>query len=138
MSKSDADPKSRILISDSFEEIQKKVKAAVTDSIQGISYDPTARPGVSNLIEIMYHMDESVADSCESLADALKDLSMRALKEKVAETIELHLRPVRERFEDAVHGNAEYLEDVKEEGAQKARASADATLKLVREAVGLN
>lgn len=138
MSKSDADPKSRILITDSREEIQQKIKAAVTDSIPGVSYDPVARPGVSNLIEIMYHVDGSISDSCESLATDLKDLSMRALKEKVADTIESHLRPVRERYANALHDRAGYLEDVKEQGAQKARASADATLKLVREAVGLD
>merc|ERR1711939_634674 len=53
MSKSDADPKSRILITDTREEIHAKVKGAITDSEPGISFDPEKRPGVSNLIEIL-------------------------------------------------------------------------------------
>ncbi|KAF2205595.1 tryptophan-tRNA ligase [Delitschia confertaspora ATCC 74209] len=138
MSKSDPDPKSRILITDTHATIKRKIKSALTDSIEGITYDPVTRPGVSNLIEMMYCMDESVAESPVLLANELKDLSMRALKEKVADTIELHIRDVRERYESIVFGDAKVLMDINEEGVRKAKQSADATLKLVREAIGLD
>ena len=52
MSKSDDDPRSRILLSDSNEAIAAKIRHALTDSVGDISYDPQKRPGVSNLIDI--------------------------------------------------------------------------------------
>ncbi|ORY16070.1 tryptophanyl-tRNA synthetase [Clohesyomyces aquaticus] len=138
MSKSDEDPRSRILITDSQEEIYKKIKSALTDSIDGISYDPDTRPGVSNLIDIMYHMDEGVASSAEELAKDFKGLSMRALKEKVAETIEVHIRPVGERYEANLRGATGDLADIAEIGRVGAERRAEATMREVREAVGLS
>lgn len=52
MSKSDSDPKSRIELLDRPEEILRKMKKAVTDCTSAVTYDPEARPGVSNLIAI--------------------------------------------------------------------------------------
>ncbi|KAF2258148.1 Nucleotidylyl transferase [Lojkania enalia] len=91
MSKSDTDEKSRILITDNENVIKKKINRALTDSIEGVSYDREARPGVSNLINLIYHMDESVASSPEELAKEFDGMSLKALKEKVAETVEMHI-----------------------------------------------
>lgn len=52
MSKSDKDNKSRIEITDSADEIIKKIKRAVTDFESKVYYDADNRPGVSNLIGI--------------------------------------------------------------------------------------
>lgn len=52
MSKSDPDPKSRILLTDPPEQILEKLKKAVTDFTSAVYYDSTTRPGVSNLISI--------------------------------------------------------------------------------------
>merc|ERR1711939_99457 len=60
MSKSDPNPKSRILLTDSNEVIRSKIKSAMTDSFDGISYEPERRPGVSNLLDIYYHSGEAV------------------------------------------------------------------------------
>ncbi|KAF8319437.1 Nucleotidylyl transferase [Clavulina sp. PMI_390] len=54
MSKSAKDPKSRILLSDSRDEIARKIRKAVTDSETTISYDPIHRPGISNLLRILH------------------------------------------------------------------------------------
>jgi tryptophanyl-tRNA synthetase len=99
MSKSDPDPKSRILITDSFEDISRKFRTALTDSIEGVSYDHATRPGVSNLVDIIYHMDESKFPSPEAAAQDMNALSMKALKEQAAKTVETGLRDVRERYE---------------------------------------
>ena len=40
MSKSDTDPRSRILITDSADEIHRKIMSALTDSTNSVSYDP--------------------------------------------------------------------------------------------------
>lgn len=52
MSKSEQDPKSRIEITDTCDDILEKCKKAVTDFISEVTFDPENRPGVSNLITI--------------------------------------------------------------------------------------
>jgi tryptophanyl-tRNA synthetase len=137
MSKSDPKPKSRILITDSREEIHLKLRTALTDSIEGVSYDREGRPGVSNLVDLMYHLDESVAASPEELANDLKDVSMRALKEKVANTIDAEIRDIRERYEAFVGGDQKQLIEHAEEGGSKAEEMAEATMKRVRSTMGM-
>ena len=137
MSKSDLNLKSRILITDSREEIQSKLKTSLTDSIEGVSYDRVKRPGVSNLVDLMYHFNESVAASPEDLAIGLKDLSMRALKEKVAETVEEGVRDIRGRYEDLMSRDQQVLLEDAEEGARRAEAIAEETMKRVRNAMGM-
>ncbi|KAF2490417.1 tryptophanyl-tRNA synthetase [Lophium mytilinum] len=138
MSKSHENPKSRILISDSRDEIAKKIKSALTDSIDGITYDPQQRPGVSNLIEILAHLDDTEVRSCHEVAHDYKDLSMRAFKDKVADSIDEHLSSIRVRYETIMHdSNTHWLSEMNEEGSRRARASADATIALVRDAIGL-
>jgi tryptophanyl-tRNA synthetase len=137
MSKSDSKPKSRILITDTKDVIQDKLRTALTDSIEGVSYNPKKRPGVTNLIDLMYHFDDSVAASPQDLARELKDLSMRALKEKVADTVELGIRDIRGRYEELMVGGQRELVDHAEEGAKRAEEIAEATMKRVREAMGM-
>lgn len=54
MSKSAANSKSRIVLSDSKDDIEIKIRKAVTDSDTHISYDPALRPGISNLLCILH------------------------------------------------------------------------------------
>jgi tryptophanyl-tRNA synthetase len=139
MSKSDANPKSRIMITDSRDEIARKIKSAVTDSEEGITYEPEARPGISNLLEITYHLDEAAAGSLENLVQDCKNLSKRAFKEKVSTTIADHLEPIRERYNELIHRDeGSLLSTVAEEGAAKAAALAKGTMAAVRNAVGLS
>jgi tryptophanyl-tRNA synthetase len=137
MSKSDPKPRSRILITDSREEIHGKLRTALTDSIEGVSYDRDGRPGVSNLVDLLYHFGESVAASPEELARDLKDLSMRALKEKVADTIDAGIRDTRERYGELMGGDQKQLIEQAEEGAKRAEEMAEATMKRVRGAMGI-
>lgn len=138
MSKSDTNPKSRILITDTRDDIFRKIKAAVTDSIHGISYDPTTRPGVSNLVSLMFHLCQDGFDSPTQLADDCKDMSMRTFKERVAETVNQALRDIRDRYHDVLQrGQGAYLTDVAVNGAQRARGNADQTMKQIRDAIGL-
>ncbi|KAJ9623639.1 Tryptophan--tRNA ligase, mitochondrial [Taxawa tesnikishii (nom. ined.)] len=137
MSKSHPNPKSRIILTDSREVLGKKLRSALTDSIEGVSYDPAARPGVSNLLDIAYHLDASGAGSPQDLARDWQDLSMRALKEKVTEAVDAHLAPIRERYLQIMSGGTRELEEAAELGAQKASLSAAVTMKSVRNAMGL-
>ncbi|KAF3038073.1 Tryptophan--tRNA ligase, mitochondrial [Didymella heteroderae] len=137
MSKSDPKPKSRILITDSRDAIHAKLRSALTDSVEGVSYDRDARPGVSNLVDLIYHFDQAGAASPEELALDLKDLSMRALKEKAADTIDRSIAPVRERYEELMSGDQKELVAHTEHGAQKAEAIAESTMQRVRAAMGM-
>jgi len=64
--------------------------------------------------------------------------SKKALKQHVATSIEDALAPIRARYEELMQESSQqYLDDVTREGAAKASASAEATMKEVREAMGL-
>jgi tryptophanyl-tRNA synthetase len=137
MSKSDPKIKSRILITDTREEIHDKLKTALTDSVEGVSYDREARPGVSNLVDLIYHFDPQDAASPEELAKDLEGLSMRALKEVAAHTVDNGLRDIRGRYEELMGGDQKVLIDLAEEGATRAGAIAGRTMIRVRSAMGL-
>lgn len=137
MSKSHADPRSRILITDSADEIQRKIMSALTDSTNSVSYDPDARPGVSNLLHLWSHFD-SQGRSPEELAATCDSMNLRMFKMKVSETIAESLEPLRTRYAELmVEDGGGYIDHVEREGARKARESAEATMEVVREVMGL-
>lgn len=135
MSKSHANPKSRILLTDGEKAIYQKIKSAITDSEGGISYDPERRPGVSNLIDILYHCQHP--ESEEDMASDLRSLSLRALKEKTSDAVNEVIQPIRERYEDLVNDEAT-LVSVAAEGAEKASRNAAVTMQKVKQIVGLS
>ncbi|POS81433.1 tryptophanyl-tRNA synthetase [Diaporthe helianthi] len=154
MSKSDANAASRVLITDPEGDIRKKIMRAVTDSQSGfVSYDPVGRPGVSNLLEMLAILEgggvrggggrQSKSDSRtttpEEVARGFEGAQhpLKALKERTADAVAAELRDVRERYLELMGNNdGKALDDLEAIGAEKARASADATMKLVKEAVG--
>ena len=137
MSKSHWDPRSRILISDSFEIINDKVKLALTDSVSGVSFDPKGRPGVSNLLAIMSYMDAS-RRTAKEIADTYKDMNLSSLKTEAASTIYEGLANIRKRYNNLIAADrTHYLEDIAVEGASKARILAEKTMSAVRHALGL-
>ncbi|KAL8945134.1 MAG: hypothetical protein Q9211_000346 [Gyalolechia sp. 1 TL-2023] len=136
MSKSHVEPRSRIVLNDSSEDIQMKIRAALTDSVGGISYSPTQRPGVSNLLTLMACMDEQ-ARSEEQIATESQALSMRAFKEEVAATIIRGLRNIKAKYDYYIDPTREkYLLDVAASGNRKARLMAEETMARVRDVVG--
>lgn len=134
MSKSHADERSRIILTDSPIDIQKKVKVALTDSEPGITYDPERRPGVSNLIEILSHFEDL---TCTDIAAEFKSASLRAFKEHVATRIAHHLQGIRVRYLDLMDDTTGYLESVAQSGAEAAQTNAELTMCQVRKAIGL-
>ncbi|KAL2862965.1 30S ribosomal protein S10, mitochondrial precursor [Aspergillus lucknowensis] len=133
MSKSHPDERSRINLTDSLEDVRIKVKAALTDSEPGISYDPIRRPGVSNLIEIISHLE---GRTCHEIALSYESTSLRVLKDDVANKICRVLAPIREKYYSLM-SDGDHLDTVAEKGARDARANAETTMKKVREVMGL-
>jgi tryptophanyl-tRNA synthetase len=58
------------------------------------------------------------------------------MKKQLAEDMVKFISPIRKKVK-AILGDEKYLRQVMEQGAEKARKSAKATMELVREAMGL-
>lgn len=137
MSKSHEDPRSRILITDSPDDVRKKIRLALTDSSSELSYDPAGRPGVANLLKIMQHLDDRGRSSHE-LAQDFGTLSMRDFKQKVADKISETLSGIRTRYDQIIDcDDGRYLDHVAAIGAKKALISAGETMEIVHEIIGL-
>lgn len=136
MSKSHVDPRSRILLNDSPDVIHAKIRAALTDSVEGISYCPPKRPGVSNLLTIMACMGDH-ATSEKAIAKETQALSMRAFKDEVATTVTRGLRDIKAKYDyymDPIR--KQDLLEIAASGNQKARLMAEETMAQVRKLVG--
>ena len=136
MSKSHEDPRSRILLTDSHVDVQRKIRLALTDSTSGVSYDPLNRPGVANLLSIMSHLDEQ-GRSCQELANLYSSMSMRDFKEEVTNRISESFAGIRARYDRIVEDEGvSRLEEVASTGAERAARNAQNTMIVVRDALG--
>ncbi len=133
MAKSSAAPQGTLLLLDPPEVASKKIKSAVTDSGTDVRYDPAAKPGVSNLIEIMAGVSDRPIPEVEA---TFAGMGYGAFKAAVAEAVVEYLRPLQDRYAQlsADPGEVARLLAV---GAEKAEALAAAVLARVRRASGL-
>ena len=114
--------------------ITKKVMRAVTDS--GPTEPNSPKPEViENLFTLMKLV--SAPDTVAFFEEKWNDCSIRYgdMKKQLAADICATVAPIREKI-DAIYNDTDYLHRVTALGCEKARASASATLKLAREAVG--
>jgi tryptophanyl-tRNA synthetase len=125
-----------IYLSDEEDLIRKKIMKAKTDS--GPSAAGTPKPDyIENLFLLMNLVSESsVIEKFEADYQACT-IRYGEMKKQLAEDMVGFLRPVREKAE-AIRNDQLYLRMVMEKGAEKARASAKQTMKLVKEAMGIN
>lgn len=136
MSKSHMDPRSRILLTDNPDEITRKVISALTDSVNSVSYDPVSRPGVSNLLQLLSYFSDK-PKSAEELGEIYAGLGLGDFKALVSQTIADSLECIRARYTEVMaEDGGRYLDYVEAKGAERARASAEATMAIVRDAVG--
>ncbi|RZS70890.1 tryptophanyl-tRNA synthetase [Pseudobacter ginsenosidimutans] len=125
-----------IYLSDDDELIRKKVMKAKTDS-------GTPEPGtpmgenISNLFSLMKLV--CAPDVIEQFMNTYNNGTIRYgdLKKQLAEDMVKFISPIREKAE-AIRTDEKYLKEIMEKGAAKARKSAQATMLLVRDAMGLN
>jgi len=137
MSKSHADAKSRVELTDTPDAARAKIMAARTDSTDAVSYDPEGRPGVSNLLDILAAFD-GARRSPEAIADEMAGTGLRALKLRTADAVVQGLAGVRDRYLDVLSRNqGKYLNDIAEAGASRARLNAGETMTALRSALGL-
>lgn len=131
MSKSTGTPLGTIALFDPPEEIERKVRRAVTDSSSHVSYDRDLHPGASNLLEILASIQSG---DPASLAESFPNYG--SLKAATAEALCEHLRPMRERYFELLADPGE-LHEVIAKGAAKVRPIAARTLSRARAAMGL-
>lgn len=134
MSKSDPSPGSRIDLTDSADEIRKKISKAVTDSEAGITFDPERRPGVANLLSILAALRD---EEPEAIAAEMAEAEASRLKGEVIEAVEARVGPIRTRI-NALLADPAYLTSVLEQGEARARGIAAATMTEVKGLVGLS
>ena len=123
-----------IYLFDDEKTITKKVMRAVTDS--GPTEPGSPKPEViENLFTLMKLVSEP--ETVAYFDEKWNDCSIRYgdLKKQLAADLCKVTLPIRERI-DAIYNDTDYLRRVTREGAEKARASASATLELARKAVG--
>ena len=136
MSKSDFSANSRIDLTDTSDVVQRRIRKAVTDSVPFITYDPTGRPGVSNLLQLYASLGPESINTPEEAAQHLHDLDMAQFKDAVTDAVVTHLTPIQAEMK-RLHGADAYVDAVLDAGAAQAQAHADETMAEVRSLVGL-
>lgn len=131
MSKSESD-KGCILLLDPLPVIRKKIMSAVTDSETVIRYDREKKPGISNLLAIYATL---TGKTIETLEEEYKGKGYGEFKQDLADVVVDYIRPIQERFNEIRHSQA--LDDILNEGAEKASQIARKTMDKVLRKVGL-
>ncbi|HHW56532.1 MAG TPA: tryptophan--tRNA ligase [Clostridia bacterium] len=131
MSKSDSDPNNRINLLDEPSVIKKKIMKAVTDSESEIRLDWDNKPGVSNLLTI-YSLFTGM--EIEEVINKFNGQGYGSLKKELAEIVIDKLTVIQKNYKDL---SRDYVLQVLKEGAERAQAVAEKTLKEVKEKMGL-
>ncbi|XP_039293440.1 tryptophan--tRNA ligase, mitochondrial [Nilaparvata lugens] len=134
MSKSHADAKSRIQLTDTPEVIVEKVKKAVTDHTSTVTYEPEKRPAVSNLV--LLHSLAS-GRTCEEICSEASGIDTGRYKQEVSDALIARLKPIREEIERLQH-SPDFLQETLERGAERASFYAELTWRDVIDKVGLD
>ena len=125
-----------LYLSDEDDVIRKKVMRAKTDS--GPTEPNSSKPEyIENIFLLMKLVSEEA--TIKKFNDDYNNCSIRYgdMKKQLGEDMVRFISPIREKV-NSILGDETYLRQVMEQGAEKARKSAKATMELVREAIGLN
>lgn len=131
MSKSDTNENSFILLSDSPDDIKRKFKRAVTDSL-GVVAINEEQLGIRNLLGIYTKI---TGEKTEDIVSRYEGKGYAEFKSDVADLVIEELKPIREKSEYLLK-NKDYLEEIYAKGAQKAENAARKTLRKVQKKVG--
>jgi len=131
MSKSDEESDAGcIMLLDSDDAVRRKFKRAVTDSGTEIRFDDS-RPAITNLLTI-YHL--LTGKSSQEIEDHFTGSGYAKLKDELADVTIEFLRP----FQERVRGiDDDKLDQILEQGAERAEAIAKMTLSRAKANMGL-
>jgi tryptophanyl-tRNA synthetase len=122
-----------IALSASEDETAALIRKAKTDADVHITFDPTNRPEVANLINILALAS---GETPQGIADNIGDAGSVKLKKKLTESLNEYLRPVRERRKK-LEADVSYIREVLDKGVQQARMVGEQTLVEVRQAMNM-
>lgn len=131
MSKSEDTAAGTILLLDEPKAIERKLKRAVTDTESEVRYDVEAKPGVSNLLSIL---GAATGRTPEQAAEGYTQYG--PLKADAAAAVIALLEPIQARYRELEADPAE-TQRLLAVGADKARATAAATLTRAKQSIGL-
>jgi tryptophanyl-tRNA synthetase len=125
-----------LYLSDEDESIRKKVMKAKTDNgpVEPNSQKPDY---IENLFLLMKLVSDD--DTLQFFESKYNDCSIRYgdMKKQLAEDMVQFIAPIRNRI-NSILSDETYLQNVMRSGAEKAKASAEITMRKVREAMHLN
>lgn len=132
MSKSDTNKKGFISILDEPKVIRKKIKSAITDSSGVIEYDKENKPGVSNLLTIFSAFSGKTIKELEA---EFVGSGYGAFKEQLADAVIAELEPIQNKYYELLESKE--LDEILDDGANRASAIANKTLSKMEQAIGL-
>ena len=133
MSKSSASVGSYISLTDTRDEIRKKIKRAVTDSGSDVRISPD-KPAVTNLLTIHALLSGM---SVSALEDHFAGKGYGALKSELADVVVDAVAPIQAKFAELCADPGRTLA-ILAEGAERARSRAAAKMEMVRDRMGLD
>ena len=110
----------------------KKIRGAVTDSGREVRFDPTAKPGISNLLTIYSALTNR---SVREVEQAYDGRGYGDFKKDLADIVVDFVTPLRTRTLELLDDRAE-LDAVLAKGAERAQAVAAETLRQAHDRVG--
>src|SRR5699024_7665541 len=132
MSKSDDNQKASIFMLDTEKQMEKKIRSAVTDSEGIVKYDKENKPGISNLLTIYA---SCTGESIEKLEQKYEGKGYGEFKQDTANAVINALRPIQERYYELIESDE--LDNLLDQGAEKANFAANKMIRKAKKAMGL-
>ena len=132
MSKSDDNDKGCIILLEDPEIARKKIMSAVTDSETIVKYDPTNKPGISNLLVIYSSLKDI------SIPDAEKEFvgkNYGEFKRTVADEVVKLLTTLQDKYNEII--NSGIIDKILDESNEKVRKIAQKKLEEVYSKIGV-
>lgn len=123
-----------IALGDTADRTAEMIRGAQTDSNRRITFEPTSRPQVANLLSII---GEFTGRDPRTIAEEIGDGGAAQLKRRATETINDALAPLRRQRAELL-AEPTHLDGVLLDGTVRARATAGDVLRRVREAMGMD
>jgi tryptophanyl-tRNA synthetase len=125
-------PQGVVRLIDDPDTILKKFKTAVTDSEKEIRHAPEAKPGISNLLEIM---SVATGEPIAEVEGRYDGAGYGQFKEDVGQAVVELLAPIQERYR-ALRADERELQRLLAMGAEKARRASEPTLEAMYDHMG--
>jgi len=132
MSKSAGDAHARIDLLDDPKTIKKKIARATTDSQRVVAFDEQ-RPGITNLLTIYQTITGQTNEQIEA---EFAGKGYGDFKAALTACLVATLEPIQRRYYELINDMAT-LENILKQGADDVRPTAAATLKRVKDVIGL-